>query len=319
MFSRSDARALRSLAPPLDCSAAACLGEPLQSYLDHYRLRFTSNNQPAHHALGVFPGGGEQIVAQYFAPASRPRATVFLLHGYLDHAGLYRHALAWCLAQGCAAFVFDLPGHGLSSGESGAVDNFANYCQALAQALALARGQELPRPWFAVGQSTGGAVLIDSVLHHGLLEYQSFEGIALLAPLLRVPRQRQVRLAYRLGGWFIKSTRRHFSASSHDREFLNFLREEDALQSARIPSSWIGAMLDYEKRFAAAAANPAPLTIIQGTADATVDWQHNLPAIREKFPAAAEVLVPGARHHLVNESADFRNPVFAALEAAWFG
>ena len=312
MFSRPNAEELRAQAPPLDCSAAAPDCGPLRTYLDHYGLRFARDGDPVHHSLGVFGGGGERLVAQYFS-ASAPRGTVFLLHGYLDHAGIYRHPLGWCLERGHAAFIFDLPGHGLSSGERGAVDNFASYCDALSRALALAGEQRLARPWHAVGQSTGAAILIDSILHHGLMENHALDGIVLLAPLVRVLRHYRSRLAYLLSGWLLDGTPRLFAESSHDREFLDFLRHEDELQCSRIPRSWIGAMFDYGGRFAAAVPNPTPLSVIQGTADVTVDWKFNLPAIREKFPAAKEVLVPQARHHLVNESREFRDPVFETL------
>ena len=318
MFSRSDAMALRQSAPPLDCCAAAPGSGPLRTYLDHYGLRFAPDSGPVHHSLGVFTGGGEQIVAQYFAPP-KPRGTIFLLHGYLDHTGIYGHPLRWCLDQGCAAFIFDLPGHGLSSGETGGVDNFARYCDALRQALALAADQRLARPWFAIGQSTGGAILMDSILHHRLLETHALDGIALLAPLVRILRHHRSRLMYRLSGWFVDGTPRLYAASSHDRAFLDFLRKEDDLQSARIPRSWVGAMFDYGERFAAASPNAAPLTVVQGAGDDTVDWKFNLPAIRGKFPNAKEVLVPGARHHLVNESREFRDRVFGALADSFFG
>lgn len=318
MFSRSHASKLRDSAPPLQCSAAAPDSGLPRAYLDHYGLRFASGGKPIHHSLGAFEGGGERLVAQYFAPPA-PRGTIFLLHGYLDHAGIYRHPIEWCLGRGCAAFVFDLPGHGLSSGEMGGVDNFERYCDALFQALALAAGQQLPRPWFAVGQSTGAAVLMDSILHHRLMETHALEGVGLLAPLVRILRHHRSRLAYLVSGWFVDGTPRLFAESSHDREFLGFLRHKDELQSSRIPRSWIGAMFDYGNRFTGAAPNPAPLTIIQGTGDDTVDWKFNLPAIRAKFPAAKEVLIPGARHHLVNESPEFRDPVFRALSDSMFG
>lgn len=318
MFSRSHATELRNSAPPLDCSAAAPDSRLVRAYLDRYGLRFAPGGGPVHHSLGVFAGGGERLAAQYFAPPAA-QGTVFLLHGYLDHAGIYRHPLGWCLDQGYAAFIFDLPGHGLSSGQMGGVDNFARYCDALSRALALAVEQRLPRPWYAIGQSTGGAVLIDSILHHGLMETHALDGIALLAPLVRILRHYRSLLAYLLSGRFVDGTPRLYAESSHDREFLDFLRHEDELQSSRIPRSWIGAMFDYGKRFAAADSSPAPLTLIQGDADDTVDWKFNLPAIREKFPAAKEILIPGARHHLVNESPEFRDPVFRELADALFG
>ena len=312
MFSRPHAEELRNLAPPLDCSAAAPDSGLLRTYLDHYSLRFTSDDGPVHHSLGFFAGGGENLAAQYFAPPA-PRGTVFLLHGYLDHAGIYRHPLGWCLDRGYAAFIFDMPGHGLSSGEMGGVDNFARYCDALSRALALAAEQRLARPWNAVGQSTGAAVLMDTGLHHGLMKTHALDGMVLFAPLVRILRHYRSRMAYLLSGWFVDGTPRLYAESSHDREFLHFLRHEDDLQSSRIPRSWIGAMFDYGRRFTAAAPNPVPLTVVQGTGDDTVDWKFNLPAIRGKFPAVKEVLVPGARHHLVNESPEFRDPVFRAL------
>ncbi len=318
MFSRSDASELRASAPPLDCSAPAPDSGPLRAYLDHYGLRFAPAGGSARHSFGIFAGGGEQLAAQFFAPPA-PRGTVFLLHGYLDHAGICRHPLGWCLDQGRAAFIFDLPGHGLSGGAAGGVDNFARYCDALARALALADRQQLARPWFAIGQSTGAAILLDSILHHRLLESRALDGVALLAPLLRILRHRRSRFAFLLGGWLVDGAPRRFSASSHDRRFLEFLRREDQLQSSRIPRSWIGAMFDYGKRFAAAAPSPAPLIVIQGTADDTVDWKFNLPAIREKFPAAKEVLIAGARHRLMNESPEYRAPVFEALADSLFG
>ena len=205
------------------------------------------------------------------------------------------------------------------AGEAGGVDNFARYCDALCRALALAGEQRLARPWHAVGQSTGGAILMDSILHHGLMETHALDGVALLAPLVRILRHYRSRLMYLLSGGIVDGTPRLYAESSHDREFLEFLRHEDDLQSSRIPRSWIGAMFDYGGRFAAAAPHQAPLTVIQGTGDDTVDWKFNLPAIRGKFPAAKEVLVPGARHHLVNESREYRDPVFQALTGAFSG
>lgn len=317
MFNREDARELRDSAPPLDCSVSAPGSALLRKYLDHYNLRFSLQDGLAHHALGQFEGGGERLIAQYFSPPS-PKGTAFLLHGYLDHAGIFGHLIAHCLAHDHAVFIFDLPGHGLSTGEMGGVDNFAHYCDALSRALGRAQAQQLPRPWRAIGQSTGGAILMDSILHHRLLESNELDGIVLLAPLLRNSHYRQGRLLFMLGGWILDGMPRKVYRSSHDAEFLDFLQHGDMLQSPRIPRSWIAAMYDYIGRFAAAPANPAPLTIIQGTADDTVDWKFNLRAIREKFPNSGKVLIEGAGHHLVNESSEYRKPAFDAVADALF-
>ncbi|SYX93206.1 Alpha/beta hydrolase, partial [Pseudomonas reidholzensis] len=51
--------------------------------------------------LGGFQAGGFELVGQVWLP-EQPVATMFLLHGYYDHMGLYRHVIEWALAQGYA-------------------------------------------------------------------------------------------------------------------------------------------------------------------------------------------------------------------------
>ena len=53
---------------------------------------------------------------------------------------------------------------------------------------------------------------------------------------------------------------------------------------------------------------------MQGTDDTTVDWRYNLPRLSEKFPAASTHIIDGARHHLVNESEEFRIKLFGILD-----
>ena len=92
----------------------------------------------------------------------------------------------------------------------------------------------------------------------------------------------------------------------------------DALQSKSLPTAWVAAMADYQKRFLKAEPSSVPLQIIQGTADGTVDWQKNLPLIASKFPASESYLIEGARHHMVNESAKYREKIFAKLSELVF-
>jgi len=56
--------------------------------------------------------------------------------------------------------------------------------------------------------------------------------------------------------------------------------------------------------------NETLIHIIQGTGDTTVDWQRNLPLIKNKFPQSTVYKIDDARHHLVNESEDYRAMAF---------
>jgi len=53
--------------------------------------------------------------------------------------------------------------------------------------------------------------------------------------------------------------------------------------------------------------------VVQGDCDGTVDWRYNVASIRKKFPNFELVLIPGARHHLVNEVDYMRDRVFKSL------
>jgi alpha-beta hydrolase superfamily lysophospholipase len=80
-----------------------------------------------------------------------------------------------------------------------------------------------------------------------------------------------------------------------------------------LPTAWVAAMVEYQKRFLQADSHSAALQIIQGTDDKTVDWKKNLPLIARKFPASQTHFIEGARHHMVNESSAYREKIFAKL------
>ncbi|MOA64277.1 hypothetical protein D3C78_1902730 [compost metagenome] len=45
----------------------------------------------------------------------------------------------------------------------------------------------------------------------------------------------------------------------------------------------------------------------------TVDWQHNLEVLGTKFRTPEQLILRGARHHLVNEDEAQRQRLFALL------
>lgn len=317
MFSRADADRLREQLPPLNLSAPPFTSELLARYCEHYALQF---DPEITHRIGVFESDGFELVAQHFqVPGERCRGTVFLLHGYYDHAGLYGHLIAHLLGEQLSVLVFDLPGHGLSSGEPASIDSFARYSGAFLQLCQLPTVTDLPRPWFAIGQSTGSAVVIDSLLHNELMNRVDFEKLVLLCPLVYPAQWGKSKLLYYLASPFLKSVKRGFARNSHDEAFLQFLKHGDALQCRVLPTAWVGAMIDYHKRFQSSAARDCKLNVVQGTADGTVDWRKNLPLIEAKFKGARSYLVEGARHHMVNESREYRDAIFTRVSEILFG
>ena len=291
-------------------------GQPLSSeglaYQRFYGLDFPHRPAPVKRQLGRFSAGGYDLVSQVWWPDAAPVATLFLIHGFYDHMGLYRHVVEWGFNHGFVVIACDLPGHGLSSGERASINDFAQY-QATLQGLFIeAQSLQLPQPWHLCGQSTGGAIVLDHLLHYG--EQSPAQGQAiLLSPLVRPRDWGWSKFSYYLLRPFVKGIARRFSENSNDPDFLPFL-QADPLQPVRLPTAWVGALARWIPRIEGASPSTRQPLVIQGQDDKTVDWQHNLEVLKGKFNQPQVLLLPGARHHLANETAEIREQYLAFLD-----
>jgi alpha-beta hydrolase superfamily lysophospholipase len=299
---------LRAGLRPL-AAATAPLADEALAYQRYYGLDLPQH-AGVRSRLGRFACDGLNLVAQLWTPAE-PKATLILLHGYYDHMGLYRHVVDWALGENLAVLACDLPGHGLSEGTRASIDDFAAYQRTLQCLFAEAASLDLPQPWHLCGQSTGGAILLDFLL---LGEPRPEPGAAiLLAPLVRPRAWGLSKLSYHLIGPFRREIPRRFSANSSDAEFLDFLQNRDPLQPRNLPTAWVGALAKWIPRLEKAPRSPLRPLVVQGEADMTVDWRHNLQVLQAKFDQPEILRIPGARHHLVNESEGIRREYFAFL------
>ncbi len=262
--------------------------------------------------LGFLDTGDFRLWASVWSPAE-PIGTAFVVHGYFDHLGLYRHLLERLLERGWRVVLWDLPGHGLSSGQRASIADFDDYggCLHALQDHLEAEGLA-PHPWLGIGQSTGAAILATDALTRGA--DGSWAGLALLAPLVRPWGWRQSSWLHLLVGPFVRSIPRKFRDNSTDAEFAAFLRDQDPLQADRVAVDWVSAMRRWMPRLLALPPNPVPTLILQGEQDLTVDWEWNLEVLKEKFPNAEVHLHPEARHHLVNEAEPIRQTLFESLD-----
>lgn len=295
---------LASLRP---LAAAVPLSPAEQAYRQFYGF---SDGLAQHSRMGTIQAAGYQIAVQAWWP-EQPRATLVLLHGYYDHVGLYRHVIEWALGMGFAVLSFDLPGHGLSSGARASIGDFAEYQAVLQAVLVEAAALELPQPWHLCGQSTGGAILIDYLLS-GTPGPEIAETI-LLAPLVRPRAWGWSQFSYRIMKRFVSAIPRRFSVNSSDAAFIDFVHHQDPLQPRNLPTAWVGALSQWVPRIEAAPRSARSPLIIQGEADMTVAWQHNLEVLQSKFAAPQILRLAEARHHLANESVELRQRYFEFL------
>lgn len=309
MSATFDPEALRNSLQPLSA------GQPLSAeglaYQRFYVLDRLGLERPLRTWLGRMDAGGYDIVGQVWIP-DQPVATLFLIHGFYDHMGLFRHLIEWALSMNFAVISCDLPGHGLSSGPRASINDFAEYQVVLQRLFEEASALQLPAPWHLCGQSTGGAILIDHLLNHGI-ESPAQGQVILLAPLVRPRAWGWSRLSYYLLNPFVTGIARRFSENSNAPAFLPFLLA-DPLQPQRLPTAWVGALARWIKRVEAAPVSLRSPIIIQGEADMTVDWSHNLGVLSEKFSQPRILMLRDARHHLANEIPEFRAQYLAFIE-----
>ncbi|MDD7804534.1 MAG: alpha/beta hydrolase [Endozoicomonas sp. (ex Botrylloides leachii)] len=307
-------KAVRSQLKPLVFS-----GQPLSSiendYARYYKIDCQTISPAASHEMGYLDCQNYRIACHVYHPVTPKKTndTFFLVHGYYDHMGLYKHIISYFLEQGYKVFAYDLPGHGLSSGKPATIPDFSIYSDVLASILRQCE-MSMSSPWHAYGQSTGGAIVTDYLLR---LTQQNkvlpFKKVVLSAPLVRPCLWSMRRLMLYLLRPFLKQTPRTFPHNSRDKQFVAFVRQ-DPLAAQTLPTQWVTALDRWIKRTEKAQEKIAlhPL-IIQGTNDRTVDAHHNLSVLKKLYQDPELLMLKSARHHLANELASTRKEYMSWL------
>lgn len=293
-----DPDALRGLLAPFPAPPPAQLG-PFLAYYD-----IPSD----HHQMGRFAYTDGELVVHQFSPDT-PIAECLFVTGYLDHVGLFSSLIRTLLGLGYRVTTFDLPGQGLSSGPRAQVSSFGQYFRALDQVAELLDDSSLPK--LALGQSTGGSALLDWIRRKGDTDFERF---ILLNPLVRPRNWAFLAPVHWLFKSVLQDVKRGRGLGTHDDRFNEFVQDRDSLLSPVIPVAWLTAMVDFKNSIEAMPpASGEKLWVFQGTEEKTVDAPWNLARIAEKFPGVRLVRIEGARHHLANETPQYRQRVDQAL------
>ncbi len=321
-FTAADSEQLRAQLPALgfvpEVDAVWAGSAQVQGYLDFYRINFARTRVGLVHGLGACNAAGFRIATQYWLPEN-PRGTLVVVHGYYDHVGIFGRAIEFGLQQGMAVLAFDLPGHGLSSGEQVAIDSFDQYADVV-DVLLRAAQPLLPAPYFALGQSTGCSVLLNYLWRYDAARTVPYlQRIALCAPLVLPRAWGRHKITYALLHRFIKTLPRGRASSSHDPQFIRFISEDDVLQSDHLAVSWVGAMKQWDKQFRQFPSLPTSVLVVQGDEDMTVAWRYNLEQIKRALPNVQIEMIGGAGHQLVNETEPLRAQAFAAIAHYFYG
>ncbi len=299
---------VKSLLQPLDLTREYHPPRAIENYFDYYKINL--NNV---HCFGSFESHGFSLAAHVFYPADAA-GTVFILHGYFDHTGVMGHLIRFCLENKYSVVIFDLPGHGLSSGERFSIDDFSLYADVFGDVTNLVE-PHCARPFSFIGQSMGCAVFYEYLHRTG---DKRFDKVVFLAPLIHSAHWKLSKTGYRLVRPFTSRLPRKIRRNSSDKKFSQKVRT-DPLQSKKvIPVKFLTALYDWDHRIADYPDLAGPVFIIQGTGDVVVDWRYNLEFLKNKVRPVIIKKIPGANHQLVNERKDLRNAIFELIKAYLF-
>ncbi|MEM7098940.1 MAG: alpha/beta fold hydrolase [Pseudomonadota bacterium] len=298
-----------------------------QEDLSEYR-RFYGFDQLiglAAQSVQVLMVGSQRLVVQTFEPSDShagPKGYVLMCHGYYDHVGLYGHVLKYLLDRNLVVVTFDQIGHGLSSGLPATIEHFDRYIEATLGVFQFAQ-RRFPQSdetgWHWVGQSMGGAIVLET-LHHNP-EIQANE-VVLFAPLVRPYAWWFARWVYAIAKRTVESRPRRISSNSSSAEFIR-LQHVDPLQADILPVQWVSAMVEWMQRFIkyerAPGSVPVAPKIIQGQLDKTIDWHFGTRFLRKQYADSQWCILPEASHHLVNESDELLAQIWIWLDerCAW--
>jgi lysophospholipase len=283
--------------------------------------------------------GARLRLAHWPARAGTPRGAIVLMQGRSEAIEKYYEVIEDLLARDFAVLAFDWRGQGgssraLADPRRGHVDDFRQYVADLDAVLRHAAGIALPRPWFGIAHSMGGAVAILALA----AGETRLARVVLSTPLaglagLRAPRAARALASaldvlglggsYVPGGGATALATRTFENNllTHDRvryeRAARLMAEHRAIAIGDPTIGWVAAMFrafdtmahrDFGKRIT------TPTLMITAGADRLVSTPA-AQALAHRLRLCRLIDLPGARHELMFETDDWRDLFFAAVDA----
>ncbi len=280
---------------------------------------------------------GKRIRVGHWLPEDAKNGTVFLFPGRTEYIEKYASTAGEFLNRGFAALAVDWRGQGLADRmldepRIGHVDKFTDYQHDVAVVLELAETLDLPRPWYVIGHSMGGAIGLRAVIQNDCFAACAFTGpmwgiffVPLMKPLSRLTAYWGTALG--LGERTPPTTSltsyvlaEPFEGNSLTRDPDMFKMMQDQLKAH--PELALGAPSNQWLREALSECEwlmeqPAPdiacLTYL-GSHEQIVD-RKAIRARMANWPNGRLVEIPDGEHEVLMEAPEVRNPVLDELTA----
>ncbi len=294
--------------------------EEVHLYLDHYGVADQAADWHIGmvHVSGTTAPAGFQVAVQSILPADPdPTApTVLFIHGYFDHTATNRYAIEELIDRGYRVVAMDMPGHGLSTGQRGHIDDFGDYGRAVHAAIEAIRegritGIDPDTRLAAIAHSTGASAVIEYLETGG----QAFEQLIFVAPLVRIVAYPLARVGIELTSDIVDHLPRLVSGGSSNDAFVEFAREHDPLSIDETSLKWAEAYIEWEEERRTIEERNIPLLLVQAGRDSTVDADYNTEYLRRFFSNTELIEFENARHNVFNEPAELRPGLYDRINS----
>lgn len=280
----------------------------------------SSRPDGSHRPEGIVRVDELSIRWQGWLPESAPRAVFLIVHGLAEHSGRYVEFVDHFLAVGVACYALDLRGHGHSDGGRVHVSSFEEYRRDVEAVRALVVSRHPDLPFFLVGHSMGGVVVLRNVL----LDSSGLAGAIVSSPGLAAHPGVRPPLPIRLlAKVLVKVAPRLQVPSGLPAKFVSrdprvvSEYQDDPLVTSTASSGWYHAMLAAQREVQSRAADlDLPILVMQSGDDRLVD-----PAATEAWVRAAPTKLvtyhrwTGLFHEMFHEPE--KDEVFAFTQEWW--
>ena len=240
---------------------------------------------------------------QRYSPVA-PRATVVVIHGGGDHSGRYAGITSALVSAGYEVALFDLRGHGRSSGRRWYIHSFSDYLKDVDAFMGKVRGDAQGRNIFIVAHSMGALI----AALWGLAPGRGVTGFVLSQPYLAnasaVPAIKV--LAGRLAGRVFPSlpikTGLKSSDLTTDPEMQAWI-DTDPLYIRSTTARWVDEVLRAQAEILRRASEFAyPLLVLLGTGDLVASAPVGRTFFESTRSTDKEIQeYDGYRHEIFNE------------------
>lgn len=279
----------------------------------------------------------KRIRVGHWLPQGDAQGTVMLFPGRTEYVEKYGDAAAEFVRRGFAALAVDWRGQGLADRllddpRVGHVEQFPDYQYDVRATLELAEHLDLPKPWFVIGHSMGGAIGFRAVMEQDCFAACAFTGpmwgiffTPFMKPLSRLTAYWGPRVG--LGEKTPPTTSlesyviaQPFEGNVLTRDPTMYRLMQDQLAAhpelaLGAPSTiWLREALDECAWLMDHPAPDLPCLTFLGSHEQIVD-RKAIRARMANWPRGTLVEIPDGEHEVMMEAPEVRGPVFDQLAA----